>query len=64
MDIIDAEGVKWYFEKKERLDDLMKQEETYWQQRAKAFWLTEGNTNSKNFTPKQQQGRSSIALLC
>lgn len=36
-------------EEKDRPDDLMKQEETYWQQRAKAFWLSEGDTNSKFF---------------
>lgn len=45
----DEEGVKRYFEEKECLDELMKQEETYWKQRAKAFWLTEGDTNSKFF---------------
>ena len=45
----DEEGVKRYFEEKECLNELMKQEETYWKQRAKAFWLTEGDTNSKFF---------------
>ncbi|KAL8096839.1 hypothetical protein AgCh_030071 [Apium graveolens] len=37
------------FIEKDRLDDLLKQEETYWKQRAKAFWLSEGDTNSKFF---------------
>lgn len=45
----DQIGVGLYFEEKDRLDDLMKQEEVYWQQRAKAFWLTEGDKNSKFF---------------
>lgn len=31
------------------LDKLMEHGEAYWKQRAKKFWLTEGDTNSKYF---------------
>lgn len=45
----DEEGIRCYFTEKNRLDVLLKDEEFYWQQRAKAFWLSEGDTNSKFF---------------
>lgn len=38
-----------YFEEKEKLNDLLIQEETYWKQRAKVFWLAEGDSNTKCF---------------
>lgn len=42
-------GIKQYFEEKNKLDELLYHEELYWKQRAKSFWLTEGDTNSKYF---------------
>lgn len=36
-------------DEKARLDELLLNEELYWKQRAKAFWLEEGDTNSKSF---------------
>lgn len=45
----DEQGVKQYFEEKNKLDDLLYHEELYWKQRAKSFWLTEVDTNSKFF---------------
>lgn len=45
----DEEGVSRYFEEKEKLNDLLIQEETYWKQRAKVFWLAEGDSNTKCF---------------
>lgn len=38
-----------YFDEKDKLNELLIHEETYWQQRAKSFWLKEGDTNSKYF---------------
>ncbi|XP_074322706.1 uncharacterized protein LOC141659680 [Apium graveolens] len=46
---IDEDGIRIYFIEKERLNELIKQEGIYWQQRAKASWLAEGDTNSKFF---------------
>lgn len=45
----DAAGVESYFKEKEKLHDLLLQEEVYWKQRAKVFWLAEGDLNTKFF---------------
>lgn len=42
-------GIQTYFAKKAKLEEIMFQEESYWKQRAKTFWLEEGDTNSKYF---------------
>lgn len=39
-----------YFYERNVLNELMAQEETYWRQRAKVFWLEEGDTNSHFFS--------------
>ncbi|KAL8092290.1 hypothetical protein AgCh_034546 [Apium graveolens] len=46
---IDSGGVKMYFEEKEKLNELLLHEEIYWKQRAKVFWLAEGDANTKFF---------------
>lgn len=35
--------------KKKKLEELMVSEEMYWQQRAKSFWLQDGDSNTKYF---------------
>lgn len=40
---------KKYFEEKSRLEELLLHEEAYWRQRAKSFWLLDGDPNSKYF---------------
>ncbi|XP_074327330.1 uncharacterized protein LOC141665251 [Apium graveolens] len=45
----DNDGVATYFEERERLNELLLHEEVYWKQRAKFFWLKEGDTNSRFF---------------
>lgn len=45
----DEEGIRNYFLERDRLNDLFLQEEVYWKQRAKCFWLAEGDSNSKYF---------------
>lgn len=45
----DDDGIQLYFDAKEKLNGLLLHEESYWKQRAKIFWLEEGDTNSKFF---------------
>lgn len=45
----DEESIKLYFEEQKKLHDLLIHEESYWKQRAKAFWLSEGDLNTKFF---------------
>lgn len=53
----DVEGIQRYFEESRRLDELLIHEELYWKQRAKSFWLTEGDSNSKNFMQLHRRER-------
>lgn len=46
----DSDSVtKRYFEEKNKLEDLLIHEEAYWKQRAKSFWLPDGDSKSKFF---------------
>ncbi|XP_074363910.1 uncharacterized protein LOC141704586 [Apium graveolens] len=45
----DDDGIQLYFNEKEKLSDLLLHEELYWKQRAKTFWLEEGDSNSRFF---------------
>lgn len=45
----DEAQIKCYFEKRGKLEELLMQEEAYWRQRDKSFWLLEGDSNSKYF---------------
>ncbi|XP_074374427.1 uncharacterized protein LOC141714831 [Apium graveolens] len=45
----DNDGIQTYFSEKAKLEELLLQEESYWKQRAKIFWLEEGDTNSRFF---------------
>lgn len=47
VDRTDEAGVKLYFEEKNKLNDLLFHEEIYWKQRAKTFWLAEGDANTR-----------------
>lgn len=45
----DDDGVQLYFDEKDKLEEILSHEEAYWKQRAKSFWLKDGDTNSKYF---------------
>lgn len=49
VDCTDEPSVQEYISEREKLNSLLLQEETYWKQRAKLFWLTEGDNNTRFF---------------
>lgn len=49
MDRTDEAGLRQYFMARDRLNELLLHEEVYWKQRAKTFWLAEGDENTKFF---------------
>lgn len=49
MNCEDEDSIRKYFEERNKLCDLMVHEEDYLRERAKMFWLEEGDTNSKFF---------------
>ncbi|XP_074352686.1 uncharacterized protein LOC141691832 [Apium graveolens] len=59
IDREDEEGVKAYFEEREKLNELLLHEETYWKQMAKLFWLKEGDANT-NFCHAQATKRKKL----
>lgn len=61
----DDDGIQLCFEEKDKLNDLLYHEELYWKQRAKTFWLAEGDTNSKFFhaTASSRKKKNHIAAL-
>lgn len=49
VDCTDESSVKEYMLERDKLNNLLFQEEIYWKQRAKLFWLTEGDENTRFF---------------
>ena len=46
---VDARGVEEYMKERDKLNDLLLHQELYWKQRAKSFWLAEGDENTRFF---------------
>lgn len=49
MDRTDEAGVKLFLTEQDKLNELLYHEEVYWKQRAKTFWLQEGDANTRFF---------------
>ncbi|XP_074352235.1 uncharacterized protein LOC141691391 [Apium graveolens] len=60
----DDDGVQIYFYEKDKLGDLLSHEEAYWKQRAKSFWLKDGDTNSKYFHVTTSSRKKLKFLAC
>lgn len=45
----DSIGIKLFLDEREKLNELLSQEDLYWKQRAKLFWLQEGDGNTRFF---------------
>lgn len=61
-DKTDEDGIRNYFVEKDKLHELLLHEETYWKQRAKTFWIAEGDSNSKFFHAYASARRSLISF--
>lgn len=48
---------------RDELNCLFAQEEAYWRQHARVFWIRDGDTNSKLFMLLQMQGKKKGILL-
>lgn len=51
------------FQSKHKHDLLLAQEEVFWKQRAKLFWLQEGDANTKLFHHKHLQEEGKILFI-
>lgn len=60
----DTAGVEQYFTEKSKLHELMFHEETYWKQRAKNFWLAEGDANTKFFHASALARKKTNHIAC
>lgn len=60
---IDESQTKKYFEEEIKLEDLFVCEEAYRKQRAKTFWLVEGDANSKFFHAFATTGKKKSVIL-
>lgn len=60
----DTAGVEQYFTEKSKLRELMLHEETYWKQRAKNFWLAEGDANTKFFHASASARKKTNHIAC
>lgn len=56
-------SINEYLVERLNLEKLLEYEEFYWQQRAKKFWLSEGDSNTKFFTLVLRIGRKVVVYL-
>lgn len=66
VDCTDDTSVQGYISERKKLNTLLLQEETYWKQRAKVFWLTEGDSNTRFFHASATARRKTnkVEFLC
>lgn len=66
VDCTDHQSMQDYISEKKKLNQLLSSEETYWKQRAKLFWLKEGDENTRFFhssaTAREKANRISFLL--
>lgn len=65
MDCTDNQSVQAYLDEREKLNNHLLQEEIYWKQRAKLFWLREGDENSIffHFSAPDRKRANRVELL-
>lgn len=55
MDKTDEESIKEFLQAKDTLNLLLYQEETNWKQRAKLFWLADGDEKQGSSMPERHR---------
>lgn len=63
VDRTDDDSVRAYLNAKDKLNELIYQEEAYWKQRAKMFWLAEGDENTKFFHANASARKNRTTLV-
>lgn len=62
VDARQGEGNSEFFKARDEYYDILNQQEIYWKQKAKTFWLKDGDQNSKYFHAQASHRRKNNSI--